>query len=1154
MLLILAASLLVFRTLRERCLMVWIVGWIAYFVSHHAVVQAAMGSANPYALPIAHGEFVLAVSLFVAGAFIYANTRTFLAPLLAIGLALIAFAVLQSLLWPHSETLRFALELSYRILTISAAVHVLRFRRARREMGPWFLAAGLLLLHLEWSPVSSHLPAESGILFDMLLCLGMLLVVFDESRLHTRRLATLNALTTSIARSGQNGPMTATALKELKELMGADASWFRLLERHRLTVFQQIGLSTEFLRDRASVPAADPAERIPEQVRPVILRSSQLSGAVLPIFQREQLNQIVLIAVPGRKSAVGNLILGSRRTKSYAPDELDFLVTCAQQLGLALENLHLVEEILRSHRQWSNTFESIQDLVLLHDAEYRILKANPSLLSRVGKSQAEVMNQLCDRVLPKDAVEWENCPYCHGEEDGFYEGPDPFGGFSVASTSTYVDQGTKQKGTIHVVRDVTERRAAEQKYRSLFEQVREGVFVATAQGTLLDCNDAFVRLLGYSSGEDLLGRNVDTEFYASTEQRETFRREVEANNFVRDFEVHLRRKDGSIVTAVESSFATRDENGKIERYQGFLLDITEKKHAEDEIRRRNRELNALNTLAVIATQSFDLDEILNLTLRQVISLLGAEAGSIYLAEPQNKFRRRATWGQRITDRNRLVEAHFPQGLGDLVMRSRAEVLTAEYLPHLPLAVTEFIHAVDGGSSIWVVLWGKDDPIGLVGITRGHAREYTSNDENLLVAIGRQLATTIEKVRLYDETCKAYDDLRRAQEQLLQSEKMSAVGQLIAGVAHELNNPLTAILGYAQLLESEKLESKPMEYAGKIFKQAQRTHRVVQNLLSFARQRKPERHQFDVVNVLEEALLLSDYDLKVGNIRLERDIEPGMPGVSGDPHQLEQVFLNIINNALDAMAEDAAKQESRDPKEQPQSDSKPRRFKVRVCSRENQVVIEFHDSGPGIKEPNRIFEPFYTTKSVGKGTGLGLSICYGIVKEHGGEISARNADDGNTGAVVEIKLPSAGSVVVPQAALEAPRPSTALDGRILLVEDEEAVLEFERDVLSGAGAKVTTVISMEQMKSVLASQSFDAVVINGKMPGSASVTETRNWITENASTLSGHILFTFASLAGPEDRNFLEQNRIPFLVKPFEIGDLIANARRLLTKAQAAGAS
>jgi PAS domain S-box-containing protein len=1136
-LILLAATLLVFRTFRERYLLIWTVGWLAYFVSRWTLRDAGTGAGPDYVTAISHAEFVLAICLFAAGIFVYTHARELLLPLLLITVSLMGFATARAWLWPDSITLRVGLEVAYRLVMIVALCQLIRYRWARWEIGPWLLGASLLMLQLKWAPISGHLHPGFGLMASVLAGLSMLLVVFDDSELRTRRLGVVNALTTSISRAQQQGPMMTTALEELKALLSAKAAWFRLLEGDRMVMAQQIGLSQSFVRERQSVPVDDDFERTLNSTAPVVVQTSSASPVVRPYLQGERFHHVVMVPVLGKKSVIGTLALGSRHSLSYPPDEMQFLTTTAHQLGLAVENLRLVEQILRSHRQWTNTFDSIHDLVLLHDAEFRVMKANHALLERLGRAPADVVGQPCEAVLPHNQAGWKGCPYCTDGEEGFREGPDPgFGGYSIVSTSSYVEQGSKQKGTIHVVRDSTDRRIAEEKYRLLFEQVQEGVFVATPEGKLLDCNDAFVRMLGHNSREDLMALNVDRELYASAEQREAFRREVEAHNYVRNFEVTLRRKDGTLLTAMESSFATRNAEGKIERYQGFLLDMTEKKRAEDEIRRRNRELNALNAMAVIATQSFDLDEILNLTLRQVISLLGAETGSIYLSDAdETTFRRRAGWGQRSADRARFSEVKFVEGFGELVTRSRTEVITADYLPHLPALLADFIRADGLVSWIWVLLWGKDKPIGIMGISSRESREYTSNDESLLVAIGRQLSTTIEKVRLYEETCRAYEDLRRTQEQLLQSEKMSAVGQLIAGVAHELNNPLTAILGYAQLLESEGLAERSADFVSKIFKQAQRTHRVVQNLLSFARQRKPKKEQVDVCKVLEETLTLRDYDLKVNEIKVEQEIEPALPAVAVDPHQLEQVFLNIINNGVDAVLEG----------------EHARSLKIRVYADEGSVVAAFQDSGPGIKEPNRIFDPFYTTKSVGKGTGLGLSICYGIVKEHGGDITARNCAEG--GAIIEVRLPASARTGVLEAAPSASPRKLIIEGSILLVEDEEAVLEFERDVLTGAGAEVVALMSGEKVKTLLLQRSFDAVIVDGTLPNGWNAAEIYRWIAENRSGLEKHLMFTFSSLVEAETRAFLHDNDIPYLVKPFEVGDLIAQARRLLQKTLAASA-
>jgi len=1140
LLILLGASLLALRAFRENYLKVWILGWTAFVASRLAEHCFATKIPAPFDLLAVQATFVLAVGLLAGAVLLYAGGRDLLLPLMVITPILVGFAGARVLLWPDSLPLRLAVEVGYRIILLTASLALFRARRGRWELSVWLLALCLPALHLSWSPFTDRVPEGAFLAAEIALGLSMLLVVFDQSRARTRRLYAVQAITNSLVRAQQYGNVVQSAIEELKRVTGVRATWFRLLEGGHLVATHAVGLSSDFLRDAGFAENNDDIQRLLAQPRPQVTTRAAAGPEPKACLEAEKIRQLVMVPVTGNKAPVGLLLLGDSRNRHWTPEELDFLQGCAKQLAVAVENFRLLEQVLRSQRQWINTFDSIHDIILAHDAEFRIIKANQVLLEQLGQAAADVIGNSCESMLPHTLGEWTGCPYCAmGGDEEFTEGADPcFGGFSVVSTSSYTEQGSPQKGTMHVVRDVTDRRSAEEKYRLLFEQVQEGVYVANPTGRLLDCNDAFVHMLGYSNREELLVLNLDTEICVDPKERDSFRREIATHNYVRNFEVSLRRKDGTILLAVESSFAKRNTTGNVERYQGFVLDMTEKRRAEDEMRRRNRELNALNAMAVVAAQSFDLDEILNLTLRQVVTLFGAESGTVYLSDTDaTTYRQRAAWGPRSRDKMRTAEICLSEGFGDLVMRSRTEVITAEYLPHLPPKVAEFLRSDADRSWIWVLFWGKDSPVGIMGLCSQLGHEYSSNDENLLVAISRQLATTIEKVRLYEETCRAYEDLRKTQEQLLQSEKMSAVGQLIAGVAHELNNPLTAILGYAQLLEAEGLNTRAQDYVSKLFKQAQRTHRVVQNLLSFARQRKPQRDEVDIRKVLDETLALRDYDLKINNIRVERDLPSGPALVVADPHQIEQVFLNIINNSVDAILETG----------------RSGKLKIRIACQGGHVCTQFTDDGAGIKDPKRIFDPFYTTKSIGKGTGLGLSICYGIVKEHGGDITANHAPEG--GAVIEVRLPAvATGAIEPEAFKPAPRlHEGALHGRVLLVEEEEAVLEFERDVLAGAGATVVTARTSQDVKTRLLSEPCDAVIMNGNMPGHWSAKEAYQWLKENCPGMEAHVLFTFSNGVDPGDgRAFLQDNNVACLAKPFEVAELIAQARRLLQHAQAVG--
>ncbi len=274
---------------------------------------------------------------------------------------------------------------------------------------------------------------------------------------------------------------------------------------------------------------------------------------------------------------------------------------------------------------------------------------------------------------------------------------------------------------------------------------------------------------------------------------------------------------------------------------------------------------------------------------------------------------------------------------------------------------------------------------------------------LLVFLRTHLAD-VDRARLLAKSESSVINLQRMQAHMVKSEKLISLGQLAAGAAHEINNPLTAILGYSDLLaDDQTLPERTRATAAKIREQARRTKSLVQNLLSFARQVPAERTLLDINTVVSNAVQLRALDLRKSETRIDQQLESVLPGVRGDSNQLIQVFFNIINNAVYEMAAAGGGV-----------------LTIRTLRDRGNVVVLFSDTGPGVKEPHRVFDPFYTTKPVGKGTGLGLSICYGIVREHGGNIICYNGQA--AGAVFRVELPAVMAALPTRDSSSGPLPS------------------------------------------------------------------------------------------------------------------------------------
>src|SRR5271155_2246845 len=381
-------------------------------------------------------------------------------------------------------------------------------------------------------------------------------------------------------------------------------------ESGALILRASVGFSEDFANQNARVlPSESWARKILDSDSPIVSTASTAEPAVRRWMQMEKLEAIVLVRVPGKVKPLGLLGIGATEPRGFESDERDFLVNVANLLGLTAQNVALFEIAANSRRQWLDTFDSIGDLIVVHGPDGCILRANRALAWHLGVEPASLEGQPIRDLLTQGSQKWRACPYCEGAA-GKPEEVDPsFGGHFLVTNSDFHDSDGNRLGTIHVLKDFTERRQAENKFRMLFENVQEGIFISTPEGRFLDFNNAFMQILGYDSREELLNLDIGPSLYVDPAVRERLKRLLREHGQVNDFEFQHRRRDGEIRTALESSFATRDESGAIVAYQGFVLDITERKLAEMEIRRRNRELMALNSIAEMLGQSGPLEDV-----------------------------------------------------------------------------------------------------------------------------------------------------------------------------------------------------------------------------------------------------------------------------------------------------------------------------------------------------------------------------------------------------------------------------------------------------------------------------------------------------------------------------------------------------------------
>jgi len=644
----------------------------------------------------------------------------------------------------------------------------------------------------------------------------------------------------------------------------------------------------------------------------------------------------------------------------------------------------------------------------------------------------------------------------------------------------------KVHGLTVLARDITALRKNEARFTELFETLQEGIYITTPDGQILDVNPALVRMLGYDSKDELLSKKVP-ELFPSREERKLLKGEIESQATVQGREITLQRKDGRPIVCLNTAAAVRDSAGAVIRYQGAVMDITARREMEHRLHQQQEFARRL-------VDSFpDL-------------ILVLDTGSNFTF---------------VSPRCKEILGYELEETRNMKLGGRTH---PEDLPALLALYTDIVAGRQTFASLEVRVRHK----------LGEWRRIRFNFSPLFDEAGKIDGVVMSG---HDVT-----EIKRLEEQLIQAEKLAAMGQMLAGVAHELNNPLTAILGVTELLsERGGVEEDTKRQLDLTHRQARRAARIVQNLLDFSRPAAPQKKTIDINTLVERTLQLHEHSLRRNNVAVEFHRLPDAPGIIGDANQLIQVFLNLITNAEYAI------REVRDSG----------RIQIRLARDSTRVAVTFQDDGIGIRPEAfpRLFDPFYTTKRPGGGTGLGLSICMAIVREHGGAIEAEALPAG--GSAFTVYLPIAGKSVpgVPAKAFESshlqstPPAATVLKGRsILVLDDEESIRMLLDEGLSAHGMRVDCAANAEEALRLIGQRSYDALLCDLNLipgGGAASGSSAAQRILAASGDPKPAVIYMTGDFLenGDGDPKPGEPLR---LQKPFRISDVLTILRDVFT--------